>query len=169
MRKLLYLVFTALMVSSVFSQSNYNGQGGGASDLVVSLVADSDNFSGKEIVISNYVFANLAFFKSVGYYKGNPWFDDSKTVRIDDASMVFKSNDVVIYFHPQKDDMGALKLVVLMKGRQYSVPYKVGIKGKAYKVQFPNNPKMFTIILIEELDLNGDVFRGEIPDTLVCQ
>ena len=177
MKKLLVLAISVFAVSFSFAQTAYNGNGANLSDLAVSLVGDSDNFTGNEIVIEDYVFTNLAFYKSVGYYKGNQWFDDSKTVRIDDdSSSVLDENNIEMYFHPQKGDMDALKLVVQLKGKRYNDPCKVKIKAKVYKTTFPNNSQEYIVVLIEELNISDQFYRfakegykGDIPDELTSQ
>lgn len=163
----LSLLLVGLVAVAAFSQTIYDGKGGGAADLAVSLIIDSDSFSGSSISVTNYVFERLSFNKSTGYYKGNPWFDDSLTVRLDDGSSALRENKIQVYFHPRKDDVDGLKFFVSMKGRYLSVPYKVSFKAKAYKYKFPNNPIDYVIILVEELTMNGVTYRGEIPASLL--
>jgi hypothetical protein len=163
----LLLILVSIVAISAFSQTVYDGKGGGATDLAVSLIVDSDSFSGSSISVTNYVFQRLSFNKSTGYYKGNPWFDDSLTVRLDDASSALRENKIQVYFHPRKDDVEGLKFFISMKGKYLSVPYKVSFKAKAYKYSFPNNPIEYIILLVEELTLNGVTYRGEIPTSLL--
>lgn len=163
----LLLILLSVVAVSAFSQTIYDGKGGGAADLAVSLIIDSDSFSGNIISVTNYVFERLSFNKSTGYYKGNPWFDDSLTIRLDDGSSALRENKIQVYFHPRKDDVDGIKFFVSMKGKYLSVPYKVSFKAKAYKYKFPNNPVDYVIILVEELTLNGATYRGEIPTSLL--
>ena len=166
-RLALSLILMGMMAVSAFSQATYDGKGGGASDLAISLILDSDSYSGSSISVTNYVFDRLSFNKSSGYYKGNPWFDDSLTIRLDDASSALRENKIQVYFHPRKDDRDGLKFFVSMKGRYLSVPYKVAFKARAYKYKFPNNPIDYVIILVEELTLNDITYKGEIPTSLL--
>lgn len=169
MRQFIVLVIFLFTTTFVFSQTIYQGKGADVSDLAFSIVADSDNYSGDEIVIDNYVFPHLQFRSGIAYFEGNPWFGDPKTAWLDDSSNIFHSNNIDVYFHPQKDDREALKLVVQMKGKYYNGPQVVKIKAKAYKTKFPHNPQEYIVILIEELNITGVVYKGEIPDTLFKQ
>ena len=169
MRQLIVLFIFLFTTTFVFSQTIYQGKGADVSDLAVSIVADSDNYSGDEIVIDDYVFPHLQFRSGIAYFEGNPGSEIQKLRGSTIVATYFIVTISNVYFHPQKDDREALKLVVQMKGKYYNGPQVVKIKAKAYKTKFPHNPQEYIVILIEELNIAGVVYKGEIPDTLFKQ
>jgi hypothetical protein len=161
------LAICFLITCAALAQTTYEGKGGGASDLAVNLIADSDSFSGTSISVSNYIIDRLSFHQGVGYYQGNPWFEQALTAKIDDQSESFGSNNINVYFHPTKSDTEGMKFVVAMKNKYFNTPSKISFKAKAYKYKFPYNDTEFILVLIEELTINGKTYKGQIPDSLL--
>jgi len=160
-RVISFLTISLLIVGTAFAQTTYNGKGGGASDLAVSLLADSDNFSGDPIVVSNYIFDRLSFHSGSGFSWISPWLENGLTVRLDDYKQTLNGSNIKVYFHPTKSDTEGMKFVVGMKGKYYKIPSKIGFKAKAYN--FKDMSILF--ILITELTIEDKVYKGEIPES----
>jgi hypothetical protein len=172
--KLLCSIMFIFFCSMSYSQMKLDAKMNDSREILADLVTMRESKSSTAIEINNLLFDNFGIHPNNGsFISYNDWFKDVMTGIIDDDSMPFNENNIVILIHPDSHDANSVKAYFGIKGRHFIDPCIANIKGYVFRSKYLRyfTEEMFTVILCTKvtvvdkisqetvLDINGEVLQ----------
>lgn len=171
MRKIIFTVFTIFMIQSLIAQADIikiDGKGQLIDDVLFDIILDQNNYDNKIIGVDNVLYSNFGFeARKVNFAWCSEWFKDNETYLLNRTNSMY-DNSFNIYFHPIPTNQDGRKFALSLKGKYYTAPKLVSLKGKfiVHKINF--GPTIL-LYMVDTISINDTNYSGTIPTQISTQ